>query len=203
MICIIDYGVGNVSSVRNQLNRLGHSPVIGNTPNIIAAAEKLILPGVGHFNHGMENLENTGLIELLNKKVLQNLTPILGICLGMQLMTEHSAEGERPGLGWIKGGAHKFNSSQSQLKVPHMGWNSIEITNVNSPLFKDVKSDSSYYFAHSYYIECDKSEDIICETTYGNRFTSGVAKGNIYGTQFHPEKSHAQGVTILKNFLDL
>lgn len=165
----------------------------------IASADRLILPGVGHFQHGMEQLAQLGLIELLKKEVLENKKPILGICLGMQLLTKHSEEGSLAGLGFIDAQTLKFNVEDPQLKIPHMGWNTVSFQK-ESKLIQEVSDNPRYYFVHSYYVDCANQEDILCSTNYGEDFVSGFQHNNIFGLQFHPEKSHKFGMELLANF---
>jgi len=148
----------------------------------------------------MKNLKEYGLIDVLNKKVLDDKTPILGICLGMQLFSEHSEEGETKGLGWIESDTVKFSFNDNSLRIPHIGWNKLSLKK-ESILFKDVPTDKRFYFVHSYYVNCKNEEDTVASTNYGIDFTSAIQKGNIYGTQFHPEKSHKHGLKIIDNFL--
>ena len=168
----------------------------------IASADRLILPGVGHFQHGMEQLMQLGLIELLKKDVKEKKKPILGICLGMQLLTKHSEEGNLVGLGFIDAETKKFALQGSSLKVPHMGWNTVSFQK-KSKLIEDISDNPRYYFVHSYYVECTNQEDILCTTNYGDDFVSGFQHNNIFGLQFHPEKSHKFGMELLANFCKL
>jgi glutamine amidotransferase len=165
----------------------------------IASADRLILPGVGNFQHGMEQIEQLGLVELLKKEVLVNKKPILGICLGMQLLTKYSEEGNLTGLGFIDAKTKKFALQGSSLKVPHMGWNTVSFQK-KSKLVEDISDNPRYYFVHSYYVECANQEDILCTTNYGNDFVSGFQLNNILGLQFHPEKSHKFGMELLSNY---
>ncbi len=201
MITIINYGLGNLRSVEKIFLRLNQEIKITSAPNEILKASKLILPGVGHFKHGISSLKNSGLLETLNQKVLVEQIPILGICLGMQLMTKHSEEGDSLGIGWIDARTKRLESNQN-LKVPHMGWNSINIKKDNLISY-NLNHDSSFYFVHSYYVECNNSNDVLFETNYGNSFVSGFQKNNIYGVQFHPEKSHKAGIQLMQNFVNL
>ena len=202
MITIIDYGIGNIGSIKNMLKKVGQRSIISSNINEIDEAEKLILPGVGAFDFGMEQLQNFNLIDVLNKKVLVDKTPILGICLGMQLFSQQSEEGLKPGLGWIEGITKKFNfDNHHNLAIPHMGWNTIHIEK-ESKLLLDLAQDSRFYFVHSYHMACKKSSDQLCSSEYGTKFTCAIEKDNILGVQFHPEKSHKFGMQILKNFAE-
>jgi glutamine amidotransferase len=203
MIIIVDYKVGNLGSIYNMLRKIGVKSEITSDKEKIRLASKLILPGVGSFDSGMKNLAELGLVELLNKKTLEEKVPVLGICLGMQLLTSGSEEGLLPGLGWIKGCAKKFQfPSDSMLKVPNIGWNYV-IQQKASKLFFEMYEDPRYYFVHSFYIELDDEHDILTKTSYGNEFCSSLEKDNIYGVQFHPEKSHKYGMKLLKNFSEI
>ena len=201
-VVIINYGMGNVKSIKNQLERMSYSSIISSNENDIEKADKIILPGVGHFDAGMKNILANNLFEILKYKVVDNKTPILGICLGMQLFCEKSEEGGVDGLGWLKGKVKKFRITDSKFKIPHIGWNNLNIKN-NSKLLKDIKKENHFYFAHSYYLSGVKEENILAYTNYSIKFISSVKKENIYGTQFHPEKSHLSGIKILKNFLEI
>lgn len=202
MIVIIDYGLGNSMSVINMLKRLNQEACISNQKEVIQNASKLILPGVGHFKRGMENLEQRGLDKILNEEVLVKKKPILGICLGMQLMTKHSEEGDTKGLGWVDAETIKFENSQNKnLKIPHMGWNSVLVTKNNGLINKDELQ--RFYFVHSYYVRCENEEDVLGTTDYITNFTSAFSDNNIYGVQFHPEKSHLFGLKLLENFSKL
>lgn len=199
MITIIDYGMGNLGSIANMIKKVGHKSIITSNLEEIKKAEKLILPGVGSFDNGMKNLKELGMIEVLNQKVLVEKTPILGICLGMQLMTKSSEEGTAPGLEWIDAQTKKFLSDS--LKIPHMGWNVIKQQR-ESKLFAELISEKRYYFVHSYYVESNQKEDILTTTNYIKNFVSSFEKDNILGVQFHPEKSHKFGMSLIKNFME-
>ena len=202
MIVIIDYGLGNLNSIRNQLKRLKSDVLISGRKEDINKASKLILPGVGHFRKGMNNIRESGLLNILNEKVLIEKTPILGICLGMQLFADFSEEGNVAGLGWIPGKVVKFSFEGDQKwKVPHMGWNSIQPVRRNN-LIDGIDPASLYYFVHSYFYVCSDEADILSYSSYGINFVSAVNRGNIFGTQFHPEKSHAWGIRFLNNFIN-
>jgi len=202
-IVILDYGMGNLRSIEKNLQRSGYNPVISGDLKIVSTADKLILPGVGHFANGMKNLNERDLIRILNYKVLQEKIPILGICLGMQLFSKKSEEGNVEGLGWINASTIKFNVRDKQkYKIPHMGWNSISFKK-NDPMINNIMPEDLFYFVHSYHLVCRDEENILATTTYDYEFTSAVIKNNIYGVQFHPEKSHKQGLQMLRNFAEL
>ena len=203
MITIIDYKAGNVRSIQNMLKKIGYKSIISSKIEDIENADKLILPGVGAFDYGMEQLENSGLIPILNKKVLEDKTPILGICLGMQLFTKGSEEGKKKGLAWFNAETVAFNKNKlpKNHKIPHMGWNEIDY-NKNSRLLQNIHEiPPRFYFVHSYHIKTNKQNDILAKTNYGYEFTVGLEKENIVGVQFHPEKSHKFGMQIFKNFV--
>lgn len=202
-IVIVDYGMGNLHSVKKKLLRLNVNPIISSNPNEILNANKIILPGVGHFKKAMENLVKLNLIDCLNIAVLENKTPILGICLGMQLMANKSEEGNAIGLGWINAEVVKFSVKNNlKYKIPHMGWNQITKTKESS-LFKDIADLSEFYFVHSFHFDVKNTEDILSETEYEYKFVSAIEKSNIFGVQYHPEKSHDVGEILLKNFVQL
>jgi glutamine amidotransferase len=203
MIVIIDYGIGNLASVLNMFKKIGVKDVtISGDKEVIAKADKLLLPGVGAFDTGMKNLEDSGLIPVLNKKVVEDKIPILGICLGMQLLTKRSDEGAKPGLGWIDAETLKFDPDPSlKLKIPHMGWNYIDVKRENKLIDKEGKK--RFYFVHSYYVKCLDPTQSLATSNFGSDFTCAVNKGNIYGTQFHPEKSLKFGMKVLENFSKL
>jgi glutamine amidotransferase len=205
MITIIDYDMGNLGSILNMFKRLGVTNVrITSDLNKINESSKIILPGVGSFKKAVKNLSRKGLIEILEKKVFQEEIPLMGICLGMQLLFEKSEEGNCDGLGWIKGDVIKFDfkDNLSEFKVPHMGWNQTLIKK-KSELVKNLPLNNKFYFAHSFFVKCKDYEDILMTTQYGAKFTSGIQKNNIFGFQFHPEKSHKYGIKIFENFLKI
>ncbi|MCR4329109.1 MAG: imidazole glycerol phosphate synthase subunit HisH [Candidatus Roizmanbacteria bacterium] len=201
MITVINCGTGNIGSTVNMLKKVGVSAVVGSKVSDIENADKLILPGVGAFDSGIMHLNELGIIEVLNHKVLTEKTPILGICLGMQLLTNGSEEGTWSGLGYINAEAKKFSFQEQEysLKVPHMGWNSVTI-HKDSPLFKNMYQEMRFYFVHSYHVVCNNPGDILTTTPYGFEFVSSLQHENIMGTQFHPEKSHKYGKLLLENF---
>lgn len=202
MITIIDYGVGNIKSIRNMLKKISAPSVITNDKKKIEQATHIILPGVGHFDYGMKKLIESGLVEVLSKKVLKDKVPILGICLGAQLLTRGSEEGNQKGLGWIDADTVKFDSSKltDNLKIPHMGWSDVVFRN-EVQLFNNMTEDSRFYFVHSYHMKCDNVENAAVTTKHGYEFTAGIIKDNIIGMQFHPEKSHKYGMQLLSNFI--
>ena len=199
MIVIIDYGLGNTNSVKKAFYRIGIDSQISNDKNAIQRAEKLVLPGVGHFGVGMKNLKESGFLDQINDLVLKKKIPILGICLGMQLMTKHSEEANISGFDWIDAEVKNFKFSDNNLKIPHMGWNNLSL-NKEDGIFKELSNKDMFYFVHSYYTICNCKSDITSSTEYGNYFVSSFQKDNIFGVQFHPEKSHDQGLRLLKNF---
>lgn len=202
MITIIDYGMGNLRSVQKAFERIQVAANITADVNEILNADKLVLPGVGHFTQGIGNLKLKGLLNALNEAVIEKKKPILGICLGMQLMTDYSEEGNCEGFGWVRAKTQRFTFNANGLKIPHMGWNNLSIKNSDS-IFRGISSDNFFYFVHSYYVTCVNEVDVLSETSYGNKFVSSFNKDNIFGCQFHPEKSHDKGLQILKNFAEI
>lgn len=200
---IIDYGMGNLFSVQKKLKRLGVTPIITSDSDTILSAEKIVLPGVGHFAKAMGNLNKLDLIDTLNRAVLENKIPILGICLGMQIMCNHSEEGNVKGFGWIDAEVVKFKIEDTlKHKVPHMGWNTI--TNSKpSKLMHSIPDESEFYFVHSYHMQVNEKSALLNQTDYEYIFDSAIEKDNIFGVQYHPEKSHDIGEQLFKNFVEL
>ncbi len=199
-IIIVDYGMGNLRSVQKKFERIGISALISDNLNLIKQANKIVLPGVGHFANGVKNLKERGIWDILNQKVLIEKTPIIGICLGMQLMAKSSEEGDIEGLGWIDSQVVRFKvSDKIKYKIPHIGWNNLKIKKVNT-FFNNIEPESLFYFVHSYHFVCNNLGDELTSTEYDYTFTSSILKENILGVQFHPEKSHDQGEILLKNF---
>ncbi len=202
-VVIIDYGMGNIHSIQKKLARLKINSLVSSSHQDIIAADKIILPGVGHFGQAMEKLHQLDLIHVLNEEVLHKKKPILGICLGMQLMALRSEEGNVNGLGWIDADVIKFKVKEKlKYKIPHTGWNEI-IIKKESPLMKGIPDLSEFYFVHSYHFKAHQSEDILNETDYEELFVSSIQRDNIFGVQYHPEKSHDVGELVLKNFIQL
>ena len=201
MITIVDYGLGNLGSVQKAVRRIGYNCIITSERKLINQASALILPGVGNFKLGIEKLRKLELIDPLNEMVMAKQIPILGICLGMQLMTSHSEEGDCEGLNWVKGNTKRFVSSE-RLKVPHMGWNNLNIRKA-SRIFENITSEDFFYFVHSYYITDVSAESVLSHTRYGIEFVSTFANNNIFGCQYHPEKSHDAGLKLLNNFCNI
>ena len=199
---IVDYGMGNLRSIKKKLEIINIKARISSDKNEINTADRLILPGVGHFAKGIANLKKRDLAIVLRYHVIKRKKPILGICLGMQLFSEFSEEGNTKGLGWLHSKVVKFNfEGKLNLRVPHVGWNSIHILK-KSILLANIGKGSTFYFTHSYFMTCSNSKDIVATTNYGKEFTSIVENKNIFGVQFHPEKSRLLGLQLIKNFLD-
>lgn len=203
MIAIIDYGLGNVKAFANVYYKLNIPATIVKNADDLKKATKVILPGVGAFDHALRLLDKSGIRSLLDELVLHRHVPVLGVCVGMQMLANASEEGSLPGLGWINGEVKRFHSSVNHpLRVPHMGWNNINPI-IKDGLLRGLDSDSLFYFLHSYYFHCKHNQDIIAVTEYGEQFACAVNSGNIFGVQFHPEKSHQGGIRLLKNFAEL
>lgn len=202
-IVILDYQMGNIFSIEKIIKSLGKTPIISDKIEIILSADKIILPGVGHFSIAMNNLKKMNLIEPLNIFALEKKRPVLGICLGMQLMAKKSEEGNTDGLGWFDATVKKFSITDKLIyKVPQMGWNTIS-KKKESVLMNNIPDQSEFYFIHSYYVDCRNTEDILNTTIYDSSFVSAIQNNNIFGVQYHPEKSHHIGKQIFKNFLDV
>lgn len=201
-IYIPNLTLGNTKSVVNMINRIGGEVIIANSPEEMLDAKKIILPGVGSFDSGMRELKAGGWAKVLKKLVIDQNIPILGICLGMQLFFDSSEEGLEAGLGWISGNLKKFNSTEKEkIKIPHMGWNTLTIKKKDSILPDEPNTDARFYFVHSYHALCSNLDCVIATAFHGSEITAAVQKNNIYGVQFHPEKSHRFGMSLLKNYL--
>ncbi|MCZ2085143.1 MAG: imidazole glycerol phosphate synthase subunit HisH [Flavobacteriales bacterium] len=204
MITIIDYGVGNINAFVNVYKRIDVPVKIAKTAADLEGAEKLILPGVGHFDYAMTKLNNSGMREKLDHLVIDKKIPVIGICVGMQMMANYSDEGEMEGLKWIDASVKKFDETKIHqvTRLPHMGWNDVKPMK-EFPLFKGLENDAIFYFLHSYYFECNNPNDIMAVSDYGIEFASAAHHENKYGIQFHPEKSHHYGEILLHNFAKL
>ena len=199
MITIVNYGLGNLGSIENMLKKIGVADIrVSDNPEEILNSDKLILPGVGAFDAGMQKINDSGLLPVMHTAVLEKQIPVLGICLGMQLMTKGSEEGKLPGLGWIDAQVLKFNFDNNDLKVPHMGWNYVNVLDGDIKLHLPDKP--KFYFVHSYFVHSNAKENEIMTCHHGHKFVAGFKKGNIMGVQFHPEKSHKYGMALLKYF---
>lgn len=199
MIAIVDYGLGNIKAFLNVYRRLNIDCSYASTSEELKKASKIILPGVGAFDHAMKTLNQSGLRDTLDELVLIDKVPVIGICVGMQMMAEGSDEGEGEGLGWIKGRVRKL---QVNMPLPHMGWNNITPER-ESDLIRGLDEERRFYFLHSYYFDCDEPDDILATAEYPSSFPCIINHGNVYGIQCHPEKSHHNGVSLLKNFSEL
>ena len=204
MIKIVDYGLGNISAFSNMFKRMNIPAAAVKTAAELEGASKIILPGVGAFDHAIELLNASGIRGMLEKMVCEDNIPVLGICVGMQILANGSDEGNFPGLGWVPGRVRAFKSEEksASLPLPHMGWNDVTPMG-GGHLFGGLERDARFYFLHSYFFECEKQESIIAASNYGIDFSCAVRSGNVYGVQFHPEKSHNYGALLLKNFAEL
>lgn len=200
MVGIINYGLGNLGSIQNMLKVIGEKSIISSNPEELDKCDRYILPGVGAFDAGMKKLNESGLTEYIKEKANKEKKPILGICLGMQLLGRKSEEGTLPGLGLIPFGNIRFRLDDTDLKVPHMGWDIVEFKQDN-PLLSGLEGTQRYYFVHSYHAQCDSKENVLMTCDYGYEFAASVVKDNIMGVQFHPEKSHDFGMALLRNFV--
>lgn len=201
MITVVDYGIGNISAFLNVYARCNIPVKVARNKADLLEAKKIILPGVGHFDHAMQQLNKSGMRDTLDNLVLQQSIPVLGICVGMQMMANSSEEGSEPGLGWFTGTVQQINKNEIpyDTKLPHMGWNTVRVKDQQS-VFKNIKQNSEFYFLHSYIFECSKQADVLAETEYGSCFAAAVHHHNKFGIQFHPEKSHLNGEILLTNF---
>lgn len=200
LVTIVDYGMGNLGSIANMLRHLQIESCVSARAEDLARATHLILPGVGAFDSGMQQIKARGLLQPLENEVLLQKKPLLGICLGMQLLLESSDEGIEAGLGWVKGRSKRF-AAEKNLKVPHMGWNVVHPSGSENNLFEGFATEPRFYFVHSYKVECDELDQIAGRTSYGTPFVSALRKENIEGVQFHPEKSHQFGLKLFRNFV--
>jgi imidazole glycerol-phosphate synthase subunit HisH len=199
-VTIIDYGMGNINSIKKKLVKFGIEPTISADEAVIKKADKIILPGIGHFSQAMERLNSLNLVEILNEEVLIKKKPILGICLGMQLMAKFSEEGNVNGIGWFDADIVKFNiKDKFKYKVPHVGWNQIQIKK-QSVLMHEIPDLSEFYFVHSYFCKCNNENDVLNNTDHESIYASAIEKDNIFGVQYHPEKSHSVGEKLIENF---
>ena len=204
MICIIDYGMGNIKSVVNACEALSIDVCVSGDPTVVADASGIILPGVGAFGEGMENLAERGLIPILTKRVMEDKVPYLGICLGLQFLATIGYEfGEHKGLGWIPGSVRQIDSLDDRYKVPHMGWNTVALQKESSRLFAGITDLSAFYFVHSFVLIPDDTSVISGVVDHGQQLVASIEKDNIYAVQFHPEKSQMAGLKLLKNFADI
>lgn len=202
-IVIVDYGMGNLFSVQKKLDRMNVKTIVSSSVSDLEQADKIILPGVGHFAKAMVNLREMKLVEILNHKVLEKKTPILGICLGMQLMCNESEEGNCDGLKWIDATVKRFEISDTlRYKIPHTGWNQVHVAK-ESPLMNGILNGDEFYFVHSFHVVCNNYSDILNTTDYEINFSSAFQKENIFGVQYHPEKSHDTGTKLIENFVKL
>ncbi len=202
-VVVVDYGLGNVRSIVNMFKKIGAGAVATRDPDLLRRASRIVLPGVGSFDAGMKNLDLFGLWPILDELVLGQSVPVLGICLGMQLLAESSEEGSLRGLGWISGRVvrFRFDGENASLRVPHMGWNLVRSVRPN-PVLAGSDEEHWFYFAHSYHLRCRSPEDCVAEATYGLPFSAVVRRRNVFGVQFHPEKSHRYGMQLLRSFLE-
>jgi len=200
MITIVNYGVGNLASIKNMLKKAGYESELATDIDSIEKATKIILPGIGAFDHCMIEFNKSGLREMVTHKVIEEKTPLLGICVGLQMLMEDSEEGVEKGLGWIAGKTIKFKKEKlGDLKIPHMGWTNVQIVK-NTSLTENLGDQPRFYFVHSYHVQPDDESDVMLKAHYGYDFTAALNRNNIYGAQFHPEKSHKYGMQILGNF---
>jgi glutamine amidotransferase len=203
MIVVLDYGLGNLASVVNMIARANGKATVSRNSADLVSATKIVLSGVGAFDHGMTTLRAGGWIEALDRAVLERRVPVLGICLGMQLMCKSSEEGVLPGLGWIDAEVRRFSFPEgAEQKIPHMGWNTVRVAKPN-PLIAEGDDEQRFYFVHSYHAVCADPGDVLATTRHGGEVTAAFSRGNIYGAQFHPEKSHRFGMALMQRFVEL
>jgi glutamine amidotransferase len=201
-VTIVDYGMGNIGSLENMVEKVGGKAAVASRSAELEGAAKLILPGVGSFDNGMRRLNELGFSDILRRKVLGEKVPTLAICLGMHLLTKKSEEGSMPGFGFVDAATVKFRLADPSLRIPHMGWNEVSVKK-ESPLFSGMDPDASFYFVHSYHVVCADPGDVLTTTSYGVDFVSSLQRGNIFAVQFHPEKSHKYGKKLMQNFVEL
>jgi glutamine amidotransferase len=205
MICIMDYGVGNIQAFLNLFKRLGIEARRVDTPELLSSATRIILPGVGHFDHAMKRLNDSGMRPMLDELVLEAQVPVIGICVGMQMLAQGSDEGSLPGLNWVPGRVRAFTShpKTATLPMPHMGWNVLQPRVHSKLFFKGFEEGAQFYFLHSYFFDAEDKEDLSATATYGIVFDAAISRGHIHGVQFHPEKSHHWGEQLMKNFVEV
>lgn len=201
MITIVDYGLGNIGAFANVYKRMNVNVTIAREADALRGAERIILPGVGAFDHAMDLLDASGMREILEELVIGQKRPLIGVCVGMQMLADSSDEGSRPGLGWVPGRVRHFSTETASrdLPMPHMGWNDVQPVQ-GDPLFRGLETDARFYFLHSYYFESARSEYNLAHTEYGLEFGCAIRNDNVCGVQFHPEKSHHYGEALLRNF---
>ena len=204
MISIVDYGVANLGSILNMLRKVGARAELVSSKEAVARAEKILLPGIGAFDHGISALRERSLVDVLKMKALEDKVPMLGVCLGMQMLGKGSAEGDLAGLGLLDAYCARFSfSADSRQKVPHMGWSLLASRRQDSALLKGLDGNARFYFVHSYHLVCTEPADVLATACYGTEFVAMVQRGNVFGAQFHPEKSHRFGMALLRNFMEL
>lgn len=205
MITIVNYGVGNISAVVSATRQTGQEVLVASSVNQLEGAKKLILPGVGSLNGAMQSLNKSGMRDLLEKLVIDKKVPVLGICVGMQMFARNSSEGNAKGLGWIDAEVLKLecNRDEERIVLPHMGFNNVEETTKNCALLADMPDNPLFYFLHSYFVKCNKPNNVLAKTFYSTSFSSVINQENIYGVQFHPEKSHTNGIMLFRNFTQI
>lgn len=201
MIAVLNYGMGNIASIQNIFRKVGVVSTVIATPREVEAAQALVIPGVGHFDHAIARIDALGLRQSLNEAALNRKVPVIGICLGMQLLSGGSEEGRLPGLGWFDADTRRIADADRAVRVPHMGWNIITARRP-SPYLDDTGAEQRFYFVHSYVVCCARAEDVLATTPYAGEFTSVIARDNVLGVQFHPEKSHRFGAALLRRFAE-